>query len=317
MNKQIPIFFASDDNYIPFLAVAISSLQENASADYNYRIIILNEGLSSANMAKIQKFAQSNFTIEYFDISHRINQLREALSLRLRDYYSVAIYYRMFIPTLFPELDKAIYLDGDIVVLGDISEFYQTNVEGKLVAGINDRLVFDTPEFVQYAEEAVGIKASEYFNSGVLVMNLKEFREQNIEEKFLDYLIKYNFDSVCPDQDYLNVLCRNSKVLLPVYWNKMPLPDQTFDHSTLKLLHYNSFEKPWRHDGVLFGDIFWEKARKTDFYDVLLAMKNSFTADDQKAETAAIQSLVANAVRIASQEPITFRRVFDLKVYAD
>lgn len=309
-NKQIPIFFACDDNYIPFLGVAISSLKENASKQFDYRIIILNEGLNEDNKNKISKFNDSHFSIEYFDISKTINQLRDALSLRLRDYYSVAIYYRMFIPSLFPDMDKAIYLDGDIVVIGDISEFYQVDISGKLVAAINDRLVLDTPPFVKYAEEAVGIRADEYFNSGVLVMNLKEFRNQEIEREFMRLLIEYNFDSVCPDQDYLNVLCKDSKVLLPVGWNKMPLPDHTFDHSTLKLLHFNSFEKPWRHDGVLFGDIFWEKAKNTEFYDHLMAMKNAFTQEDMEAEKRAIQSLVNNALRIASDEEITFKKVF-------
>lgn len=310
--KQIPIFFACDDNYIPFLAVALSSLKENASREFDYRIIILNEGLTSNNKGKISKYEDENFSVEYFDIASHIKSLRQALSLRLRDYYSVAIYYRMFIPSLFKDLDKAIYLDGDIVVLGDISKFYQTDIEGKLVAAINDRLVLDTPPFVQYVEEAVGIKADEYFNSGVLVMNLEEFRKQKIEERFLDYLVKYNFDSVCPDQDYLNVLCRNSKVLLPVCWNKMPLPDIEFDNTTLNLLHYNSFEKPWRHDGVLFGDIFWEKARATEFYEHLQAIKNGFTPQDKIAEQKAIESLINNALRIAKDEKITFKKIFEL-----
>lgn len=310
--KQIPVFFACDDNYIPFLGVAISSLKEKANRAYQYRIIILNEGLKKENKERISAFADAHFIIEYFDISKTINKLREALSLRLRDYYSVAIYYRMFIPTLFPELDKAIYLDGDIVVLGDISEFYNANIEGKLVAAINDRLVLDTPQFVRYVEDAVGIKAETYFNSGVLVMNLKEFRAQDIESKFLHLLLEYNFDSVCPDQDYLNVLCRDSKVLLPIGWNKMPLPDAKFDLATLKLLHYNSFEKPWRHDGVLFGDIFWEKAKKTVFYNELLAMKNAFTEADAAAEKNAVMSLVGNAVRISTVEKVTFKKTLKL-----
>lgn len=310
--KQIPIFFACDDNYIPFLGVAISSMKNNANLNYQYRIIVLNEGLKQSNKTRISAFADDHFVIEYFDISQAINRLRDALSLRLRDYYSVAIYYRMFIPSLFPELDKAIYLDGDIIVLGDISEFYNTNVEGKLVAAINDRLVLDTPQFVRYVEDAVGIKAESYFNSGVLVMNLKEFRNQNIEKKFLDLLLAYNFDSVCPDQDYLNVLCRNSKVMLPIGWNKMPLPDQKFDVSTLKLLHYNSFEKPWRHDGVLFGDIFWDHAKKTVFYEELLAMKNRVTPEDTIAEQKAVASLVGNAVRISTVEPVTFKKMLKL-----
>ncbi|NCA95352.1 MAG: glycosyltransferase family 8 protein [Methanomicrobia archaeon] len=310
--KQIPIFFACDDNYIPFLGVAISTLKEKASRDYDYRIIVLNEGLRKENQERISRLSDVNFHIEYHNISTTINKLREALSLRLRDYYSVAIYYRMFIPTLYPELDKAIYLDGDIVVLGDISEFYNTNVEGKLVAAINDRLVLDTPEFVRYVEQGVGIKATEYFNSGVLVMNLKEFRQQNIQGQFVELLLKHNFDSVCPDQDYLNVLCRHAKVLVPICWNKMPLPDKTFDVTTLKLCHYNSFEKPWRHDGVLFGEIFWEKAKNTEFYTELRAMRDAVTEKDSELEAKAIKGLVGNAVRISNQKENTFKSVLKL-----
>ena len=97
--KQIPIFFACDDNYIPFLGVALSSLKRNASREYSNRIIVLNEGLKRENTARINRLAEQWFTIEYFNIAPTINKLREALSLRLRDYYSVAIYYRMFIPT--------------------------------------------------------------------------------------------------------------------------------------------------------------------------------------------------------------------------
>ncbi len=312
--KVIPIFFACDDNYIPFLGVALSSLKQRANRRYDYRIVVLNEGLKERNRERIARFADEQFSIEFFNIGPTINKFRKDLSLRLRDYYSVAIYYRLFIPTLFPNLDKAIYLDGDIVVVGDISEFYNTDIEGKLVAAINDRLVLDTPEFTRYVEDGVGIKATEYFNSGVLVMNLKEFRKQEIESKFLELLTKHNFDSVCPDQDYLNVLCRDAKVLLPISWNKMPLPDATFDVSTLKLCHYNSFEKPWRHDGVLFGDIFWSEARKTVFFEELRQIRERFSEEDQKNEVKAIQNLVGNAVRISKQEDQTFRTVLNLKI---
>lgn len=92
----------------------------------------------------------------------------------------------------------------------------------------------------------------------------------------------------------------------------MPLPDQKFDVSTLKLLHYNSFEKPWRHDGVLFGDIFWDHAKKTVFYEELLAMKNRVTPEDTIAEQKAVASLVGNAVRISTVEPVTFKKMLKL-----
>ena len=86
--KQIPVFFACDDNYIPFLGVAISSLKEKANRAYQYRIIILNEGLKKENKERISAFADAHFIIEYFDISKTINKLRDALSLRLRVEFS-------------------------------------------------------------------------------------------------------------------------------------------------------------------------------------------------------------------------------------
>ena len=68
-NKQIPIFFACDDNYIPFLGVAISSLKENASKQFDYRIIILNEGLNEDNKNKISKFPDFKFASYQDDLS--------------------------------------------------------------------------------------------------------------------------------------------------------------------------------------------------------------------------------------------------------
>ena len=69
---EIPVFFSTDDNYIPFLDVALSSLIENASRDYRYRIMILNTGLSAENMARILEREQAGFAIEFVDISDRL-----------------------------------------------------------------------------------------------------------------------------------------------------------------------------------------------------------------------------------------------------
>jgi lipopolysaccharide biosynthesis glycosyltransferase len=89
-NLQIPVFFACDDNYIPFLGVALSSMKENANKDYRYRIIVLNEGLK-----EITKSAFRALPTHLFDriCRHRTKDqhVKKRSSLRLRDYYSVAI----------------------------------------------------------------------------------------------------------------------------------------------------------------------------------------------------------------------------------
>jgi lipopolysaccharide biosynthesis glycosyltransferase len=312
MKKEIPIFFACDDNYIPFLGTAIHTLIKNASKDYHYRAIVLNAGIKEENKARVKALENEHLSIDFFNIEEVISKHYDELALRLRDYYSVAIYYRMFIATLFPQYEKAIYLDADLILVGDISELYHTNIEGKLVGAINDRLVLDVPEFAAYASEAVGIAAHEYFNSGVLVMNLKKFREDDIENKFLHLLETYNFDSVCPDQDYLNVLCRNDKVLLPIGWNKMPLPDHEFDYATLKLLHYNSFEKPWHHDHVLYSKEFWDAAVTSPFYDDLIRIKQSVDAAHLAKEEKGVKGLFAKAIHITNNEEVTFKKILAL-----
>ena len=124
MSIEIPIFFSTDDNYIPYLDVAISSLIANASKDYKYRIIILNTGLKSENIAKVKMNECPGVTIDFIDISQSVKNIKT--HFKNIYHFSIVTYYRLFIASLFPQYDKIIYLDCDLVVLGDISELYNT-----------------------------------------------------------------------------------------------------------------------------------------------------------------------------------------------
>lgn len=310
--KIIPIFFACDDNYVPFLGTALHTLISKASKENHYEVYVLTNGINEVNQKRIHGLERSNLKINFYNINDKIKEYIPFLESRLRDYYSVAIYYRMFIPTLFPQYEKAIYLDADLILMADISELYNTNVEGKLVAAVNDRLVLDVPVFAEYSEKAVGIPATEYFNSGVLVMNLKKFREDDIERKFLALLHTYNFDSVCPDQDYLNVLCRNDKILLSIGWNKMPLPDSEFKVSDLKLIHYNSFEKPWHRDNVLYSEEFWNAAKNSPFFDDLVAIRAQVDEFQLAKQKKGGENLVNKAIKITHEEEVTFKKILAL-----
>ncbi len=309
INNEIPIFFACDDNYIPYLCVAAHSLIKNADKKCYYKIIILNGGISEENKAKVLKLEKPNVGIEFFDVSEKILKFKKDLSVRLRDYYSDAIYYRIFIPSLFARYDKAIYLDGDLVVLEDISKLYETDMESFLVAAVNDKLVTGNEIFCEYAKNAVGIEPQKYFNSGMLLMNLRKFREENVEARFLDLLTRYNFDTVAPDQDYLNVLCKGKVRYLDTGWNKMPLPDPEFDDKNLKIIHYNSFDKPWHYSGVLYENYFWKFAEETEFYEFLLNKKNNYSDADVQKDRRGGASLVANAKNITDNEKVTFKKV--------
>lgn len=311
MNKQIiPIFFSSDDNYIPFLSVAINSLISNASKEYNYEIIILNSGLSSDNMEKISKYDKENIKIKFEDVRHKIKDIVKDLELRLRDYYSISIFYRLFIPSLFKEYKKAIYLDADIVLVDDISKLYNEEIDEFLVAGVPDEVVNNNVYFREYSVKSLDLEPGNYFNSGVLLMNLEKFREEKIEEKFLHILSKYNFDVIAPDQDYLNFLCKGKVKYINRGWDRMPNPDETFNDNDLHLIHFNMFQKPWNYDNVLYEEYFWKYANDTEFYNEISLMRGKYTAEDISKDKQGEINLVNQSRRI-SKSDFTFKNIID------
>ena len=142
MVKEIPIFFSTDDNYISYLDVAICSLIANASRDFKYRIIILNTGLREENISKVKRNEKSGVKIDFVDISRDIEQIKS----KFKDVYhfSIVTYYRLFIASLFPQYDKVIYLDCDLVVLGDISELYCIELGDNILGAAPEQFVQNT-----------------------------------------------------------------------------------------------------------------------------------------------------------------------------
>lgn len=254
--KNIPIFFAIDDNYAPFLLITLKSIIENSSKSNNYHVHILTNGLNSLNVEKIKTYQSTNVQIDFVNMTNVLKKFGDVL--HTRDYYSKATYYRLFIPTMFPYLNKAIYLDCDIVVTGDISELFNYNIGNSLVGAVPDEAVGLIPEFQNYANNFLGIHYREYFNAGVLLMNLDEMRKYNFEKKFINLLESYKF-TVAQDQDYLNIICKDRVTYLPKTWNKMPFKD-SIDDSELNLIHYNLSYKPWHYDNIEYQSSFWKYA---------------------------------------------------------
>ncbi len=302
IKSEIPIFFSADDNYIPCLSVAIHSLIANSNEENNYRIIILHTGMSLLGKAEVKRMETNNVRISFQNISHITTKLKKALALRLRDYYSETIYYRMFIPSMFPEYEKAIYLDADIALQDDIANFYNTDLGDNLLAGVPDQVIGSVPVFTRYAKEALGIAPNHYFNSGVLLMNLREMRKSRIEEKFLYRLINYNLDTVAPDQDYLNILCKGRVKYLPETWNKMPDYGKVYKTEELHLIHYNMFRKPWHYDDVRYQESFWNYAKETRYYDTLKKTLESYPEESKQADIKGAEKLEDYARQIMKQE---------------
>lgn len=280
MNKEIPVFFAVDNGYIPFLSVALRSLIDNTSKENIYAIKILYTNVTEENKIKIKKYETENISIEFVDLNKQLEEIKE--KLYTRNYFSNTTYYRLFIPELYPEYDKAVYIDSDTVCLSDIAELYNTDMGDNLIAGIPDGVIQAIDIFKDYVERVVGVADyNNYFNAGVIVMNLKELRDYKFEEKFIYMLEKIKFE-VTQDQDYLNRLCKGRVKILDYSWNRMPVMGKT--EGKINLIHYNLGAKPWYFDNVVYQEYFWEYAKKTEFYNEIKELGTKYTDEDKERD---------------------------------
>ncbi|MBO5926511.1 MAG: glycosyltransferase family 8 protein [Clostridia bacterium] len=292
LKKQvIPVVFAVDDNYAPLLSVALNSILSNLHKNCFLKVYVLNTGLSPENEQKIVAVAEEysfNASIEYVDITERLNGLQD--KIHLRDYYTKAIYYRIFIPSLFPEYEKILYVDCDVVLLDDIAKLFNVDLEDNIVGAVHEEAMSSYKCFGEYAEEFLDVPRLDYFNSGLLLINAKEYKKQNVEKRFIDLMLLYKFE-VAPDQDYLNVLCKGKVKYLDIGWNKTPIPEKAFNEYDLKLIHYKLNFKPWLYKGVRYEEYFWKYAKNTPFYSELLTKRDNYTESEKERDELAFSNL--------------------------
>ena len=277
--EKINLFFAVDDNYCSFLSAAIHSMFKNADQNYEYNLYVLHNGISQEKQNILKTQVSSFGSIDFVDMNEKLKTLEDRLVTR--DYYTMTTYYRLFIPNMFPKMDKALYLDSDIIITGNIADLYNVDMGNNLVGAVPDMAVQNTPIFIEYVENALGVKAEKYFNAGILLMNLKEMRNWDFENKFIELLGKYKF-RVAQDQDYLNVLTKDRVKYVDNSWNVQPVPANICSFDSINLIHYNMLWKPWIYEGIDYSETFWEYAKESPLYNHILEIKNSFTDESRE-----------------------------------
>ena len=215
-SNLIPVFFAIDDKYVKYFAACIKSLINHTSSENKYNIHILHEDISIKNQDRIKEMETENVSISFENVAKRIEKIRKKLSIR--DYYSYTTYYRMFIADMFPQYDKVLYLDADIIVLDDVAKLYRYELGKNYVGATNEQVMVNHDVFGSYVEQVLGISRMAYFNAGVLVINSRQFRRQNILQKFVDLINEYTF-VVTQDEDYLNIICQDKILWIDKRWN--------------------------------------------------------------------------------------------------
>lgn len=286
--KNIPIFFSTDENYVLYMGVAIKSLIEHTSTAYNYDICILYETLQDLSKERILSLQKDNVSIRFFNITNYLGEEKSKISYE-RAHFTIAMYYRIFISDIFKCFDKALYLDCDLIIKKDVAELYQENLSGKVLAAIPDFAAIQKENKVlsdKYVKNILKINKENYFNSGVLLLNCMEIRTKRIKEKCIQKLAEIKTPK-SPDQDILNAVCFNQVKLLPLSWNyeiSLPNNDDHFADTIFSqylkefnqaqnepyIIHYTGLEKPWNSPQIRWADEFWKYDKSTLWYEQLV-----------------------------------------------
>lgn len=295
--REVPIVFAANNNFVPMAATCIQSVMENSSEQYNYDLVLLESDITPENKQLLLGMLEGrkNFSLRFFNAERMLR----GYELKANAHISVETYFRFLIQDILPKCDKVLYLDCDMVVKADVAELYETDVSDVLLAAARDpdflgQINGANPSTLEYCQETLKLQDPyQYFQAGVLLFNTAAMRKAHSLSEWLTFATqeyKYN------DQDVLNLYCEGHVKYLDMEWNMLTdcdhyrvshvivyAPEEILRaykkaRSNPKIIHYAGFLKPWHRPDEDFACEFWNYARKTPFYEILLFRMNEGSA---------------------------------------
>lgn len=182
---------------------------------------------------------------------------------------------RLYLPEILKDVEKVLYLDCDIIVNLDVKELWETDLETfHIGAVIPDRkktlsLSRKRKQKRRDFEDKFNINKDNYFNAGVLLMDLKSIRQKkiNFTEELLN-LLRINPELPYLDQDLLNIWCKGEFVHLPKKYNIFATNNHALEYAKDAIIHYTVQEiKPWKRYVSGIDDYYWDYVVKTPWFD--------------------------------------------------
>ena len=298
LNNQIKRFkmfysivYSCNNDYVPFTYISIVSLIQHSSIMNNYNIYILYSDISKENQKYLRELQQQNIRIFLIDVSKIKKQYGPDFATNF--HFSIETYYRFFLPQLFPNLDKIIYIDADTIVLKDVSKLFTIDIANNYIGVTRDCEIIRSSnlygeKYSDYFTKILGLKnIKNYFQAGVMIVNLKKWREDKIQQKLLERLKEVKKPQFV-DQDILNSVCQENVMFIEQNWNytwHIPIIDkQYYQHIGIPynrnyekakiqpyIIHFTGQNfKPLNYPWLPESKLFWQYARQTPFYEELL-----------------------------------------------
>lgn len=245
------IVISCNDDYIVPARILIDSIavhNKNVALWFVYRTVTEN------NLCALNKQA-NEYGWKFYAVKIKKHFRTIAAELPCHMHFSEEMYYRLFLPWLLPDCDKALYLDCDILVRGSLSELYGFDLEDNFVGAAHDV----NKEIRRESIARLRLKG-DYFNSGVQLLHLEHIRKKMSEEELLSRIdaISREFQMIYPDQDILNKLYEGKIKAIQKKYNygaitsimhKLKNPEEL---QNAVIVHFTSSNKPWKKEYCLF-----------------------------------------------------------------
>lgn len=260
VQKDIPVVLHTDNNYVVPAIVTIISMLINKYKNTNYKIYVLGNKLNKENKEIFK-------SIKGVDVIDHISQFNRFEGTH--QHVSSTDLFKFDLPLVFPQYDKILYLDVDMIIQHDLSELYDTDISQYYAAAVKDMHGMISGKH----HNRLGLK--NYFNAGMMLLNLKKMRQNNISEKLIDYKL-HKDQGYFMSQDALNyVFNENVKYIGPQY-NYMAPNFQRYTKESIKefyemneadyqymiqaahIVHLTDKKKPWKYKSA-WGANLWAK----------------------------------------------------------
>lgn len=238
----INIAFSCNNGWIDKLATTVVSILKHADKNDFYKFYILDSNITEYNKQKLLEIKSNiNFDIEYLKIDASLFK-----NAPVTHHFKVETYYRLSLPSII-DVDKLIYLDVDTLVMKNIAELYNIELNNAYAAAVEDILSITTTMHK--------LDVKRYFNAGVMLLNLKKIREDNLEEQFFDVVNNHSELISWVDQCVLNYVFKENVLFLDETYNfqhqdSIPIALKNYKKkkNNIMVLHFVSQKKPWNFD---------------------------------------------------------------------
>lgn len=299
--NTIAIVLSCSDTYFPYCSLTVQSVIAHAAPERKYDIVVFSFEVTKQHQKMLKKLADS-----YGYISVRFVEVGPYISsyhLYTRNYYHPVIYARLCLPEIMKDYTKVIYLDSDLMVLCDLAELFDQDIGNSLIAGVCDTGMlawYHTPEHIEqiYIDEYLHLNyPDEYINTGVMVFNVREIRKRYSTAFLMEYASSRNWR--WQDQDVFMTLFEGKIFLLDFAWNVLVYTGENDEKKIMAKLPKElrqAYHFAWYHPKVVhfignsFLDIrhetdrkriFWEYARKSPFYEMILERALSYANENK------------------------------------